>query len=66
MACVYTFGCIHLESIRSVLTGYDCGPDVFHDPHQGYSRLELRLDPKGIYIARLTIDFDVSFNISFD
>ena len=62
----YTFWCVHLEPIRSVVTGYDCGPDVFQFPHQGYPRFELRLDPKGIYTVRLTIDFIVSFKISYD
>ena len=66
VARVYTFWCVHLEPIRSVVTGYDCGPDVLHDPHQGYPRFELRLDPKGIYTARMTIDFLVSFKISYD
>ena len=64
----YTFCCVHLEAIhvRPVVTGYDCGPDLFHDPHQGYSRSELRLNQKGIYTAQLTINFIVSFKISYD
>ena len=27
--------CVHLDPTRSVGTGYDCGPDVFHDHDQG-------------------------------
>ena len=50
-----------IPNIRSVVTGYDCGLDVSYDPHQGYQRFELRLEPKGICTARLTIDFIVSF-----
>ena len=48
VACTYTFWCIYLEQIRSVVTGYDCGPDVLHDPQQGYPRFELWLDMKVI------------------
>ena len=62
----YTFWCVHLEPIRSVVTRYDCGQDVFQFPRQGYPRFELRLDLKGIYTARLTFDFNVSFKISYD
>ena len=63
VARTYTFWCVHLELICSVVTGYDCGPDGFHDPHQGYPRFELRLDPKGIYTARLTIDCIMYFKM---
>ena len=35
MASAYTFLCVHLQPKRSVVTGYECGPDVFHDHDQG-------------------------------
>ena len=48
-----------------MMTGYDCGPDVFHKNDQEESRIELRLDPKGKHAALLTIDCIVSFNIFY-
>ena len=37
MTRAYTFSCANLESMRSVVIGYDWGPDVFHDHDIGSS-----------------------------
>ena len=50
MERAYPFRCLHLEPIRSVVTGYSYSPDVFHHHYQGYSQFEIRMDTKGIYI----------------
>ena len=51
VAHTYRFWCVHLELTHSVVTGYDCGQDVFHNHNQGYHDLS-----KG-YNIYCTIDY---------
>ena len=36
---------VHPKPMRIVVTQYDYGPDVFHNPHQGYPQFEQRHAP---------------------